>query len=378
MRILLFLLVGLTVPGSIFGQPAEMYSGADGGARTHNEIGDHKTVAAVENVFLITLDGFRWEELFTGLDPWLTDNKTYTSDPETLRATYWNDSPTKRRALLMPFFWSEIETHGQLYGNRTLGSEVNVSNDQVFSYPGYNEILTGFADPEIKSNNKVPNRNQTILEVMNRRWNVQGNVAAFGSWDVFPFIINEERSGVPVNAGFEPATGHLTEKEAWLNQIQAQTPSPWTSVRLDVFTHHYALEFIRKNEPRLVYISYGETDDFAHDADYDQYIESAHRTDGFIADLWAYVQSNEHYAGKTAFVIATDHGRGHQDRWIGHGLDWINSEQIWIALLGPGIDATGEQQGGQRMYQNQLAATVAHLLGEPYENRLPIGKSILE
>jgi len=333
---------------------------------------------SVENVFLITLDGFRWEEVFTGMDPWLVNNKTYTSDAESLRSKFWSDDPLERRALLMPFLWSTIASEGQLHGNRLLGSEVNVSNDQVFSYPGYNEILTGFADPEIKSNDKVPNRNRTLLEVLNNRANFAGKVAAFGSWDVFPFIINEERSGVPVNAGFEIAVGELSEKERWLNEIQAQTPSPWTSVRLDVFTHHYALEFIRNNQPRLVYISYGETDDFAHDSDYDQYIESAHRTDGFIQNLWEYVQSDSHYAGKTAFVIATDHGRGEQDRWIGHGLDWINSEQIWVALLGPGIQGSGEQHGGERMYQNQLAATVAHLFGETYTNRLPVGKSIIE
>ena len=32
----------------------------------------------VENVFLITLDGMRWEEMFTGADPWLLENKDFT------------------------------------------------------------------------------------------------------------------------------------------------------------------------------------------------------------------------------------------------------------------------------------------------------------
>jgi hypothetical protein len=332
----------------------------------------------IENVFLITLDGFRWEEMYTGVDPWFLENKDYTSEQDAIRSAYWFDTPEKRRSALMPFFWSTIATEGQMFGNRHLGSEVNVSNDQVFSYPGYNEILTGFADSTITSNDKIPNLNVTILEWLNTQPAFAGKVAAFGSWDVFPFIINEERSGVGVNAGFESATGALTEKETWLNEIQAQTPSPWSSVRLDVFTHNFALEYIKKAHPRMVYISYGETDDFAHDHDYDQYINSAHRTDQFISDLWSWVQSDPTYKDKTAFVIATDHGRGAEDRWIGHGIDWFGSEQIWLALIGPGIEPLGEINGGPRLYQNQIAGTVSHLLNQNYQNRVPVGESVLK
>ncbi|MDA1028548.1 MAG: sulfatase-like hydrolase/transferase [Bacteroidetes bacterium] len=344
-----------------------------------------ETAFKVENVFLITLDGFRWEEMFSGVDPWLMNNPDYTSDLKEISASYWFETPQERRAALMPFFWGVIAKEGQLFGNRTLGSEVNVSNDQVFSYPGYNEILTGFADSTITSNDKIPNHNITVLEWLNAQPDFQGKVAAFGSWDVFPYIINEERSGVPVNAGFESANTDLTEREIWLNQMQSETPSPWATVRLDVFTHNFALEYARKAHPRMVYVSYGETDDFAHDKDYDQYLRSAHRTDQMIADLWNFVQSDPVYKGKTAFVITTDHGRGSEDRWIGHGIDWKGSEQIWMALIGPGIEgtgeatseATGEARSG-RLYQNQIAATVAGLLGKDYQNRVPVGVSVLK
>ncbi|MGI8992391.1 MAG: hypothetical protein ACR2I2_22775, partial [Bryobacteraceae bacterium] len=39
-----------------------------------------------------------------------------------------------------------------------------VTNGLNFSYPGYSETLCGFADPRIKSNDKVPNPNVTVLE----------------------------------------------------------------------------------------------------------------------------------------------------------------------------------------------------------------------
>src|SRR5699024_9326815 len=139
-----------------------------------------------------------------------------------------------------------------------------------FSYPGYNEILTGEADDErINSNEKMNNPNITILEELNNSEAYAGKVAAFGSWDVFPYIINEQRSGVPVNAGFEKSKGDdLTKIEQFLNKAQPNTPSPWGSVRLDMFTHNYALEYMKRKHPDMVYIAYGETDDFAHGGNY--------------------------------------------------------------------------------------------------------------
>ena len=340
--------------------------------------------ASVENVFLITLDGLRWEEVFTGADPWLLNNPDYTNNRDEVAARFWRDTPEARREALMPFFWSTIAQEGTLWGNQHLGSIGEVTNDQVFSYPGYNEVLTGFADEAIDSNDKNPNENVTVLEWVNQQEDFTGRVAAFGSWDVFPYIINEERSGVSVSAGFESAAGELTEKEAWLNELQSQTPSPWTTVRLDVFTHHYALETLKKDRPRLMYIAYGETDDFAHNGDYRHYLDAAFRTDAFIRDLWTWVQNDPEYAGKTAFLITTDHGRGEQDRWVGHGIDWIGSKAIWVAALGPGFPHAGEvgiavsQEAPEPVYQNQMAATVADLLGLDYTNRKPIGGSLLD
>ena len=221
----------------------------------------------------------------------------------------------------------------------------------------------------------------TVLEYANRQEGFAGRVAAFGSWDVFPYIVNEERSGVPVNAGFETASGdRLTPKEAFLNELQPQVPSPWSTVRLDAFTHGYALEHLKTHRPRLLYIAYGETDDFAHDGDYQAYLEAAHRTDGFIRELWEAVQSDSLYQGKTTLLITTDHGRGLGDDWTGHGDDLPRSSEIWIAAIGPDTPPQGAGTSRCELYQNQVAATVAALLGLSYPRERdgrPVG-SIIE
>ena len=134
--------------------------------------------------------------------------------------------------------------------------------------------------------------------------------------DVFPFIINEERSKIPVNAGFQPAKDPgLSEREEFLNRLQKEIPQPWPSVRFDVFTHHYAREYIERSHPKIVYIAYGETDDYAHDGRYDRYLTSAWQSSNFIEDLWKFVQGDTFYQGKTTFVITTDHGLGRPHQW---------------------------------------------------------------
>ncbi|MDW3645507.1 MAG: phosphoglyceromutase [Bacteroidia bacterium] len=332
-----------------------------------------------EYVFWITYDGLRWQEVFGGVDKKLMDNEDFTSAKEEIEARFWDEDPLESRKKLLPFFWEVILKEGQLYGNRNLGSKVNCSNDQLFSYPGYNEILTGFPDSEINSNDKKYNKNITLLEFANMQEAFKGKVAAFGSWDVFPFIINEPRSGITVNAGFDIAEeANLSDKELLLNEIQPQTPSPWSTVRLDVFTHHYAKEYLRKFEPRLLYIAYGETDDFAHGGDYDAYLKSAWQTDAFIRELWNYAQSHPKYRGKTSLVISTDHGRGTVpiDAWKSHGNKIEGAEEIWIAVLGPDTPALGEVKEGPILYQKQLAQTVAHLLGIQYKSNKPSGEKI--
>ncbi|SIQ29827.1 alkaline phosphatase family protein [Maribacter ulvicola] len=324
------------------------------------------------NVFLITLDGVRWQDVFTGVDMNLL-NSDYTHNKDELTKKFVGKSKNENRKMLMPFFWNTIAEEGQLYGNRNKGSKVNLTNTMLFSYPGYNEILSGKADDaNIDSNDKNYNENVTVLEVANKSETFKDRVAAFASWDVFPFIINDKRSGVPVNAGYMDAVGVLNEKEKFLNEIQRQAPIVWESVRLDVFTHHFAKEYIKKNHPKLVYVSYGETDDFAHDGQFDFYMKSLLNTDAFIADLWNYVQNDDFYKDNTYFIITTDHGRGEgvqeDSKWTGHGSNVKGAEHTWIAILGPNIEASGEASEGQ-LFTDQIAPTVAKILNLKIDSR---------
>ena len=324
----------------------------------------------VDNIVLVTLDGLRWQELYGGAADSMMQNQELSKIPEALMKKFSAPSPEAARKKLMPFFWTKIVQEGQLYGNRWKGNKMNCTNRFWFSYPGYNEILTGFSDPEIVSNAKQYNKNKTVLEFLHDKPEFSGKVAAFASWDVFPYIINDERSGIPVNAGFREAEDeYLTYKEQILNDLQQEVSGPWFNVRLDAFTHNYMIEHMRKHHPRVVYISYGETDDFAHDGRYDHYLISAHKTDKWIEDLWRFLQADPYYRGKTSIVITTDHGRGTSPmtEWKSHGTIYQGSDEIWAAALGPNIPALGEVTTDQQLFQSQIARTVAKLLGYDYK-----------
>ncbi|MHC4995584.1 MAG: phosphoglyceromutase, partial [Planctomycetota bacterium] len=84
------------------------------------------------NVILITLDGLRWQELFGGADAELLNNKEYNSKIDETKQRYWRDTPAARREALMPFMWGTVAERGQLHGNRSLGSTVDLTNKHFF------------------------------------------------------------------------------------------------------------------------------------------------------------------------------------------------------------------------------------------------------
>jgi hypothetical protein len=329
---------------------------------------------ATRNVVLVTTDGLRWQDVFRGADESLLNKQDGgVADVATLRRQYWRDGVEARREALMPFLWTTIAREGQIYGNADKRSRARVANGKNFSYPGYNEMLTGSPDPRIDSNDKRLNPNVSVLEWLNRKPDYRGKVVAVGSWDRFPYILNVERSGLPVNAGWEPLAGKsLTESQMLLNRMIEDSPRLWEDCRHDVFTFPVAMELLRRETPRVLYISLGDTDEFAHGGRYDRYLAAAHHVDSDLKRLWGELQSRPEYRGTTTLIVTTDHGRGDPPRgWRDHGEGTKGSDAIWIAVLGPDTPALGERQDTKVVTQGQVAATLAALLGEDYLATVP-------
>ncbi len=163
------------------------------------------TTLKTRAVVLIVLDGFRWQEVFERRRTRSDGRKTrqrarHHATPQRFLARNAGSRPRKR---CMPFLWTVVAKQGQIYGNQHKGSVAQVTNGFKFSYPGYNEMSTGYPNPQINSNEFGANPNATVFEWLNNQPEFHNQVAIFGTWDTFNDIFRAKQSGLLVRAGLE-------------------------------------------------------------------------------------------------------------------------------------------------------------------------------
>ena len=336
-----------------------------------------------ENLIVITTDGLRWQEVFAGMDVILANNKAFNQgDSSYIYNHYWNENSLERRKQLMPFLWSTIEKSGQIYGNRLYGNNVNNANPYFFSYPGYSEMMTGYVDTLINTNKYKANPNVNVLEFINAQQKFKGKVSAFGAWIAFDRILNEERCGFPVISAFDKVGGkNPSEKQKLINEMLEDSYKPFLEDEcLDVYTNYEALVELKTKKPKVIYIAYGETDEWAHAGQYRSYLDAAHQVDSWIKQLWEMLQNDPQYKNKTTLLFTTDHGRGdkQKEQWVGHGTKIPDSSEIWFAVMGPEIKAKGEVKVPMQIYQKQFAQTISKMLGFTFVANHPIAPEIVE
>ncbi len=297
--------------------------------------------APAARLVLVTIDGYRWQDLFRGADPALVTDARY-------RARYV-DVPDRAGALT-PFLLSFSE-HGALIGNRDAGSCAQVANDYWFSYPGYAELLSGRPNPRVRSNQATANDDVTVLERLSKRPEFAGQIAVFAEWNVVPAILNVARSGLDV---FIPPDEDADHDPQVIAAVRAAMTAP----------------------TRLTWIALGDTDNFAHAGDYEGYLRAASEADMLIAEIWRTIEADADMSERTTMIVTADHGRGEsQDgAWRGHGsgrwrgmhvpgLHHEGSDAIFIAARGPGIAVGDPYKDGACARLAQVTATLLASLG---------------
>lgn len=292
-------------------------------------------------LILVTIDGYRWEELFRGADPALVTDERY-------RARYV-DVPDRAEALT-PFLLG-FARDGALIGNRDSGSCARVANEYWFSYPGYAEMLSGRPNPNARSNQNLPNEDVTVLERLHRRPEFAGQVRVFSEWFVTRAILNVARSNIPV---FIPPDESAPHDPQVIPAARAALADP----------------------PRVLWVALGDTDNRAHEGKYEQYLAAASEADNFLREIWEAYQTNPRTTGRTTLIVTADHGRGGtaRDRWRGHGsghwrgtrvpgLRHEGSDAIFIAARGPDVASTTPYTMDNCATVSQVAPTLLAGLG---------------
>lgn len=272
---------------------------------------------------------------------------------------------------LMPFLWGTVAKKGQVYGNRDAGSNMRVTNKFWFSYPGYSEMIVGFADDRINTNNPILNPNITVFEYLNNRPGFRHRVAVFSVWSVVRAMVNPGRSGLPVNVAMEQMDfGTKSPAIDAINGMKRNLHHPWPNDPYDALCFYTAMEYLRNDKPRAMWMTFGETDTFAHEGRYDHYLNAMHRTDRMLSELWSTLQSMPQYKGKTTLIFSVDHGRGlAPTAWKSHGASVVGADETWLAAIGPFTPALGERKNVAEVTTSQIAATVAASVGLDFRSR---------
>ena len=326
-----------------------------------------------KNIIFITADGLRWVEVFRGADKALMGKDGGVKDEDATNKKFWRESAAERRKALMPFLWTEVVEKGQIYGNRDIGSASRVENPYWFSFPGYSEMLCGYVDEKVNTNDLINNPNVSVLEWLHRKPAYNNKVAAFGSWNALPFILNRDRAGFVVSSALEPVTsGKMTERMHLLNALKAEIVDLSAGSSPDALMFYSALEYFKQNKPRVIYIMLGWTDTAGHRGRYDEYLKAAKLYDEYARKIWYTAQSMPEYKGNTTLIMTTDHGRGEEGaKWKDHWAGVPGSDKTWMAYMGPDTPALGERSNVDEVTNSQFAATLAALLGEDYNAAQP-------
>ncbi len=86
---------------------------------------------------------------------------------------------------------------------------------------------------------------------------------------------------------------------AELNKLQMQARFIDDGARHDAFTFGLAMRYLETIQPRLLFIAFDETDDWAHSRRYDRVLDSIQFVDGALEELWKWLQSSPVYRDST-------------------------------------------------------------------------------
>jgi hypothetical protein len=81
-----------------------------------------------------------------------------------------------------------------------------------------------------------------------------------------------------------PKKAHETPRDALLRELYATTTTEFDEEDVAEFVLQIPLlDYVKTAAPRVLFVGYGETDNWAHQGRYDLVLDSAHRFDHFVS-----------------------------------------------------------------------------------------------
>ncbi len=293
------------------------------------------------HVVLVAIDGTRWQEVFRGTDDALADASLAHASPDELL-------PNLRA----------LAAAGIALGDDDRPFEASGPN--FISLPGYTEMLTGH-EARCQENDCDERPLHTLLDSFRDAGALQGDVALITSWDKIERIATRDPESIVVSAGRSGgenlgAFRASPELAALLDEGAAVGPEPGRDgYRPDRYTAALATAFFEKRRPRFLFVSLGDTDEYAHNGDYGRYIGALKRADRMVGEMKAIADGWEEWGERTMILVTTDHGR--EAHFRAHGRAYPESARAWLVGAGGGLSSRGLRRG-ERRHLADIAPTI--------------------
>lgn len=263
----------------------------------------------IEHVIYITLDGVRWQDVF---------------DHKSLKG-----------------FWKNYANNAAIYGEPGSNKTMEVASIPV-SLPSYQSqmagVVTGCANNECG-----PIAIETLPETLMKKGRFKkSDIASISSWEVMDNAFESHLGTTFTNHGTRPMHDpdtFLIDKEMKAINIAQAAAYPGDDTRPDKYTLAQSLHYFKKYQPKFLWISFGDADDYAHEGNQKQYRQTLAFYDNALDQIIKMVKTLS-LDGKTMIIITTDHGRGNGKNWVDHDETIPESKQTWAFVL------NGELQNG--------------------------------
>ncbi len=265
-----------------------------------------------------------------------------------------------------------VAQRGFSFGFET--TQMNVSNNSSISLPGYRALLSGVYEKKCRTNSCAPIERETIFDQLPLLGIKKDEAVVFASWAKIKNAISQNAENYCGSIEFEQlkfCTENNDLKESLMTVLHtANTDRPilWQNSRKDKYTWKMAEMYLKQERPRLTYLSFVETDEWAHRSQFKKMDSAINEFNDRFNDLIALLKSSKDRYENTSIIITTDHGRGRGILRASHNRSLPNSKNIFAFVI-PSINFLKSMrlkktapQNGKSYQQIQIKPTIEFLL----------------
>jgi hypothetical protein len=318
--------------------------------------------ASEPNVLLITVDGVRSQEVYYGVQKPNQANLSRGTEllPELKKAVKAGE------AISFPTVW--------------------VANRTAISLPGYRSIFSGEYESTCRNNKCARTKRRTIYDDLIDQGFSRFQLASITTWPKIAYANESVAGQIFQNAGYKQYVDELpmsVDDEAFLkvvNQDIVKHTPKWKG-KWDRQTFEVAMYHLKKYRPRLMNISFGDADEYAHRFNYYMYSRAIKRLDERLKLIREELDEMGEYGRNTSIIVTTDHGRGNGIFWSQHMNILKTSDRAW-AFVFPSRAILEEKSlrpdSGRRYSHLDIRPTIETLLGvQPKQSPKNTGKSLV-